>query len=334
MGIWRLPDQTQALLARFGRRDDDADLRRSGVRQTMTRPLNITLIEDDREIARGLFVRLTAAGHQATVMHDGATGLAAALSDLPDRHPVDLRLPDMDGFTVLRQLQQHDLTKMIPVIIVSANAAERAKREAIASRRPLVRRETLRFPQADDRGRTGLCIQLTAIPTARQQRMRLSDARKTILIADDDKDVPDVLALRCKSPGPAREIATCGRARRSDAGVARTAGPADPRYQHARRGTGSMSRRACCRIRRLRPVPVVFCTGRSDQETIDRCKELGAHYVVKDGDTWPQSDGRSSAASSAIVTTSARLPAARSRSSRRLPKPEQRPQLAAPAVRR
>jgi len=97
----------------------------------MTRTLKITLIEDDREIARGLFVRLTAAGHEATVMHDGATGLAAALSGLPDVILLDLRLPDMDGFTVLRQLQQHDLTKMIPVIIVSANTAERAKREAL-----------------------------------------------------------------------------------------------------------------------------------------------------------------------------------------------------------
>jgi DNA-binding response OmpR family regulator len=97
----------------------------------MAQSLKITLIEDDREIARGLFVRLTAAGHQATVMHDGATGLAAAQASLPDVILLDLRLPDMDGFSVLRQLQQNDLTKMIPVIIVSANTAERAKREAL-----------------------------------------------------------------------------------------------------------------------------------------------------------------------------------------------------------
>jgi len=97
----------------------------------MGRPLNILLIEDDREIARGLLVRLTAAGHHTTALHDGASGLLAAFAGTPDVILLDLRLPDMDGFVVLRQLQQHDLTKMVPVIIVSANTAERAKREAL-----------------------------------------------------------------------------------------------------------------------------------------------------------------------------------------------------------
>src|SRR5262245_58686123 len=97
----------------------------------MSRSLRIILIEDDREIARGLLVRLNAAGHHTTATHDGASGLSAALSAAPDLILLDLRLPDMDGFVVLRQLQQHDATKMIPVIIVSANTAERAKREAL-----------------------------------------------------------------------------------------------------------------------------------------------------------------------------------------------------------
>lgn len=97
----------------------------------MGRPLKIILIEDDREIARGLLVRLTAAGHLTTALHDGASGLSAALATPPDVILLDLRLPDMDGYVVLRQLQQHDLTKMVPVIIVSANTAERAKREAL-----------------------------------------------------------------------------------------------------------------------------------------------------------------------------------------------------------
>jgi hypothetical protein len=42
------------LLARFGRRDDHKD--GGGGEALMPRPLKITLIEDDREIARGLFV--------------------------------------------------------------------------------------------------------------------------------------------------------------------------------------------------------------------------------------------------------------------------------------
>src|SRR5262245_16543282 len=64
-------------------------------------------------------------------MHEGGSGLAAALTTIPDLVILDLRLPDMDGFAVLQQLQQHEVARLIPVIVVSANVAERAKREAM-----------------------------------------------------------------------------------------------------------------------------------------------------------------------------------------------------------
>jgi len=95
------------------------------------RPLRILLIEDDREIARALLLRLKAVGHDPFAMHEGASGLSAAIATIPDIVILDLRLPDMDGFAVLQQLQQHDVARLIPVIVVSANVAERAKREAI-----------------------------------------------------------------------------------------------------------------------------------------------------------------------------------------------------------
>ena len=97
----------------------------------MGRSLRILLIEDDREIARALLLRLKAIGHDPFAMHEGASGLAAAISTIPDIIILDLRLPDMDGFAVLQQLQHHEIARVIPVIVVSANVAERAKREAM-----------------------------------------------------------------------------------------------------------------------------------------------------------------------------------------------------------
>ena len=97
----------------------------------MARSLRILLIEDDREIARAMMLRLKAIGHDPFAMHEGGSGLAAAVATIPDIIILDLRLPDMDGFAVLQQLQQHDIARLIPVIVVSANVAERAKREAI-----------------------------------------------------------------------------------------------------------------------------------------------------------------------------------------------------------
>ena len=97
----------------------------------MPRPLRILLIEDDRDVARALVLRLKAIGHDPFAMHEGASGLAAAIATIPDIIILDLRLPDMDGFAVLQQLQQHEVARLIPVIVVSANVAERAKREAM-----------------------------------------------------------------------------------------------------------------------------------------------------------------------------------------------------------
>jgi len=39
---------------------------------------------------------------------------------------------------------------------------------------------------------------------------------------------------------------------------------------------------------KIRPVPVIFCTGRDDPDTLDRCRKLGAHHVTKGTDLWPQ----------------------------------------------
>jgi len=97
----------------------------------LARSLRILLIEDDREIARAMMLRLKAIGHDPFAMHEGGSGLVAAIATIPDIVILDLRLPDMDGFAVLQQLQQHDTARLIPVIVVSANVAERAKREAI-----------------------------------------------------------------------------------------------------------------------------------------------------------------------------------------------------------
>lgn len=39
---------------------------------------------------------------------------------------------------------------------------------------------------------------------------------------------------------------------------------------------------------RIPPLPVIVVTGRSDEQTMQRCKSLGAHFVLKDTQTWPK----------------------------------------------
>jgi CheY-like chemotaxis protein len=108
--------------------------------------------------------------------------------------------------------------------------------------------------------------------------------KKSILIADDDKAFLDAMALRCKNLGPAVDTASDG----AQVLMQVSQNPPDLLILDINMPSGNGLDVAARLLQdpKFPPLPVIFCTGRSDQETIDRCKELGAHYVVKDGDTW------------------------------------------------
>jgi two-component system KDP operon response regulator KdpE len=94
------------------------------------RTATVLIVEDDREIARAVGLRLGGAGFRPLVAFDGGTGLAMALRDPPDATVLDLRLPAMDGFAVLAGLLQSEATAGVPAVVLSADAAERAKLRA------------------------------------------------------------------------------------------------------------------------------------------------------------------------------------------------------------
>ena len=62
-----------------------------------------------------------------TLVHaaKGSTGLSLAESDAPDLILLDLVLPDMSGFEVMRRLEANPETAAIPVVTVSADARSR-----------------------------------------------------------------------------------------------------------------------------------------------------------------------------------------------------------------
>ena len=84
----------------------------------------VLLVDDDRDIVRGVGIRLRAAGYEIAVAHDGRAGLSAALEMKPDAIVLDMRMPIMDGFAVLRELRRHAETAAIPVVVLSTSNAE------------------------------------------------------------------------------------------------------------------------------------------------------------------------------------------------------------------
>ncbi len=68
-------------------------------------PKRILLIEDNADLAYGLRNNLEIEGYQVDVVGDGAKGLTRARAAKPDLVILDLMLPGMDGFRVLRALR-------------------------------------------------------------------------------------------------------------------------------------------------------------------------------------------------------------------------------------
>ncbi|MEJ6628097.1 MAG: response regulator transcription factor [Ilumatobacteraceae bacterium] len=78
---------------------------------------SLLFIEDDTAIRTALRLALEDEGYAVREAKDGADGLAKFAETTPDLVLLDLRLPDISGFEVCRQLRQHSI---VPIIMVTA----------------------------------------------------------------------------------------------------------------------------------------------------------------------------------------------------------------------
>jgi DNA-binding response OmpR family regulator len=84
----------------------------------MTSDRSILLVEDDRFLRRAAEAALKRAGYRVRVAVDGEEALEAAAAEPWDLILLDLILPKLPGFEVLRQLKQ-DRSSPIPIIVLS-----------------------------------------------------------------------------------------------------------------------------------------------------------------------------------------------------------------------
>ena len=80
--------------------------------------MRLLVVEDDDGIAEPLVEGLTREGFEVQRVANGADALAAPL---PDLVLLDLRLPDMDGYSVARELRARS---RVPIIMVTARGEE------------------------------------------------------------------------------------------------------------------------------------------------------------------------------------------------------------------
>jgi two-component system alkaline phosphatase synthesis response regulator PhoP len=85
----------------------------------------ILVIEDNTALASGIEYNLGLEGHEVQVAEDGPRGLALAREWSPDLVILDLMLPGMDGYEVLRAIRGDK--NGVPVLILSARGEEADK---------------------------------------------------------------------------------------------------------------------------------------------------------------------------------------------------------------
>lgn len=87
----------------------------------------ILIVDDDDQIREPLEISLTAGGFEVRAASNGKQGLALVREWDPDLVVLDVRMPKMNGWEVLREIRETPRTETLPVIILTGVTDEGSK---------------------------------------------------------------------------------------------------------------------------------------------------------------------------------------------------------------
>ncbi len=154
------------------------------------RAFTVLVVEDDPDIGNLLCMTLGHEGFRVKLATSGEEAVRLAQELTPDLISLDIRLPDTNGFEVLRQLRAQPETADIPVVVVSVISDEA-------------------------RGMRFGAVEYLTKPIDEEKLIRvvkrtLKKAEDTILVVDDDQETLRKLRLALHSQGMRVRTATGG----------------------------------------------------------------------------------------------------------------------------
>ena len=84
----------------------------------------ILVVEDEPDILEVIEYNLAREGFRVLTAREGDDGLKKARQELPDALVLDLMLPGVDGLEVCRRLRGDDVTRNLPIVMVTAKGEE------------------------------------------------------------------------------------------------------------------------------------------------------------------------------------------------------------------
>jgi len=97
----------------------------------MEKKAKILVIDDDPDVAEATTIILEAQGYQVVTARDGLEGLQKIKEEVPDLIILDLLMPRLDGFGVVRELKENPRYAKyddIPILILTAVREDASRR--------------------------------------------------------------------------------------------------------------------------------------------------------------------------------------------------------------
>lgn len=98
-----------------------------GKSQSSDKERQSVLIVEDNDELRGFLVDLLSSDYKVSNAANGLKGLGLAIDNMPDLVISDVMMPEMDGFSLVKGLAEHDNTSHIPAILLTAKTEEESK---------------------------------------------------------------------------------------------------------------------------------------------------------------------------------------------------------------
>jgi DNA-binding response OmpR family regulator len=86
----------------------------------------ILVVDDEPDFVEFLSIRLESSGYDVISASDGESGLKKAQKEKPDLIILDILMPKINGFELCKRLKENELTKDMPVIMLTALTREQA----------------------------------------------------------------------------------------------------------------------------------------------------------------------------------------------------------------
>lgn len=83
-------------------------------------PKKILVVDDEKDVLDLVQLIMEQEGYEVVTARNGDEALQRAAADKPDLMVLDVMMPDMDGFQVLKKLKEDDATADIPVVMLTA----------------------------------------------------------------------------------------------------------------------------------------------------------------------------------------------------------------------